>query len=205
MTGLAIAGWLHTDGSVSKRLERALLAGVLPIIAAGAASGWFYLRNKRLTGSYAGGQPEWGRVHLGRVPQSISDVLSSDMFWNTQFSVLRHPLDGRYFSPHARYVVDTWAMKTVFVLVMITGTAVGLRALWRAIRHRDRARVAAIAMLVMICVATFGFEVIYNSGGGGSRYMLPAIVPICMIIAAALYAVPRRLQPAALTAYLTSC
>jgi 4-amino-4-deoxy-L-arabinose transferase-like glycosyltransferase len=64
MTGLAIAGWLHTDGSVSKRLERALLAGVLPIIAAGAASGWFYLRNKRLTGSYAGGQPEWGACTL---------------------------------------------------------------------------------------------------------------------------------------------
>jgi 4-amino-4-deoxy-L-arabinose transferase-like glycosyltransferase len=206
-TGLAIAAWLHSDGSTSKRLERALVAGVLPIVAAGAASGWFYLRNKRLTGNYAGTQLKWGSEHLGRVPRSISDVLHYDAFWNTQFSVLRHPLDGRYLLHHARYVIDTDVMQTLFKVLLILGALVALRALWGAIRHRDRARLAAMALLAMLGVVTFAYEVVYISGGGGSisRYLVPAVVPICMIIAAGLQAVPRRFQPAALAAYLSIC
>jgi 4-amino-4-deoxy-L-arabinose transferase-like glycosyltransferase len=206
-TGLAIAGWLHCDRGTTKRIESALLAGLAPVVAAGMAAGWFYLRNQRLTGSFSGSQPTFASEQLGRVHQSIFGVLHDDRFWISQVSVLRHPLDGRATTFGDRYAVDTRTLVTLFGLAMVAGSLMAVRALWRAVRSRDRVRVAVIGLLAMLLVATFGYEVSYASSGGGiiTRYLLPAAVPICMIVAAGIQTVPVRFQPAALAAYLGIC
>jgi 4-amino-4-deoxy-L-arabinose transferase-like glycosyltransferase len=198
--GLAAAACLHSRGSAASRLGRALLASSLPIVAAAASSGWFYLRNKRLTGTFSGSQPEWAAIHLHRKHRSVSEVLHLENFWNTQFALLRHPLDGRYTAHHARNVIDTRTMVTMLVVLLVLGVLFGVRSLWRAVRGRDRVQLVTIGLLALLAFITFAYEVFYITGGGGSvsRYLLPAALPICMAMAAGLRALPRLVQPAAL-------
>lgn len=51
---LGLAVLLHGTGSPARRLVRAALLGAAPLVAAGVASGWFYLRNVRIYGDVSG-------------------------------------------------------------------------------------------------------------------------------------------------------
>jgi hypothetical protein len=177
------------------------------VVAAVAAVGWFYIRNKDITGNYSGGHPDWAKQHLHSVPHTLSVVLHAESFWTTQYSLLRHPLDGRNKVRGTLYTVDTRVGITLLLVCLSAGVLVGLWRVFGAGRVRDWRQLGAYAVIGAMLVLDFGFQVKYAMDGGGSvsRYTMPALVPICVLIAAGLRILGARLQTVLLGGYLVLC
>jgi hypothetical protein len=204
---LGLACLIRGTGRWLERLTRGTAAALVPVAAAGLSSGWFYLRNKHLTGSFSGSQPDWAAQHLHRISRTYLEVLKSNVFWKTQASPLRHPLDGGHGGTGTRADLDAKLMVVVFALLVVCGAVAALIAVVRGVFRRTVIRLAVVLVLALIALGTFLFEVTYTMGGGGSitRYLLPAVVPIAMLLPAALSLLPFRAQPAFFAAYLACC
>jgi 4-amino-4-deoxy-L-arabinose transferase-like glycosyltransferase len=190
-----------------RRVLRGTGAIVAVIASAALAGGWFFLRNKRLTGNFSGGQTAWAMAHLHRSKHTVSQVLADPNVRKTHYSILRHPLDGRSTPTLLEQRLDTRVMVTTFVICAVVGV---LAILWRlavAARRRNTTLILQAGLLVLLLLFTLGFEVSFVTGGGGStgRYLLPAALPICLLIVAALRSVPTRWQPSLLGGYLLIC
>jgi hypothetical protein len=167
-----------------------LVAAVLPAIGAGLASGWFYVRNKHLTGNFSGRHAEWGIEHAHRVVQPMQDVATNPGFWRGLFGVYRGVLDPLSWSTY-------WLLLLPLFLAVIAG-------LWTLVRRRSTAPDAAlsrsgarasvradrrdrlstgliIAMYLVVTVLLLVTQIDYVAGGGAAntRYsftVLPIIV-----------------------------
>ena len=73
LRGLLSADRLSLRGDAA----RAVAIGIAMV----AASGWFYLRNIRLTGSVTGGHPEWAQENTGRSTPPVLDVATDPVNW----------------------------------------------------------------------------------------------------------------------------
>lgn len=190
---LAAGVLLHDPGERRARLVRAAALGATPIAVAAAASAWFYLRNKRLTGSYTGGHTQWAIDHLSRVPKPLSGVLTSTLFWGTDGQLLRQNggVDA-YLGP---------------VLLGLVAALAGWSWLRRYTRHRppvDRLQAGVVVLLGAQLVATLAGEAQYVTTGGGviTRYLLPALLPLGCVLAAGILALPGRAAGPVLLSYL---
>jgi 4-amino-4-deoxy-L-arabinose transferase-like glycosyltransferase len=206
---LALAVFIHGTPRADRfgaRLLTAITSAVLPILSAAAAAGWFYVRNHRLTGNFSGSEPGYA-AQAGRHTRTFTQVVTNSDFLNTQYSLLRHPIDGRNLSTLLQHRIDTPVMITVFALVVVLGLVVLIARLGRAVRRRDRVRLAVIGLLAMQTVLTIAFEISFIMGEGGSisRYLLPALVPITLLITAGLRLGPRGAHPYFLGIYLLIC
>lgn len=201
---VAVGVWLHDSGRVTRRLGRSVLAGAFPFAAALAASGWFYLRNIRLTGSWTGAQTEFGLANMQRHRRGLADVLNDPSFWEQQLRLMRHPTFGSadWLGPR----------------VLLAAAAVGLVAciLWmvRFARQQTTAELrqpsplVVQAAIVVAMLAQFGgvllIQVLYAGIGGATinRYLLPGLLPIGALLAAAVLAAGRRFAGLGLLVYL---
>jgi hypothetical protein len=158
---------------------------VVPSAAAVAASGWFYRRNVELTGSVAGGNPDWAVEHLGRVQRSVADVLGSTAFWRPslqQFAASPQLGEQANVLLFILPAAGGFMLAAVFVVRGIRARAQGTfpaddqrppPGSSRSIRARaQRAFPADLLLLglVVVCVVgVFAQQALYSSTGGGAK------------------------------------
>jgi len=192
LSGALVLGvWLHDDRKWRARIVRSAVVGAIPLLAAAAASGWFYLRNKHLTGSFTGSHSEWSKAHLHRVTTPFSQVATSERFWKANLQLFRQNagLHDR-ISP---------------ILIAVTvGCAVAGWLIQLTRRRFDRRMAAVVLVLVMQGLGTLILEIGFTSSGGSinARYLLPALLPLGCLLAAGILALPRYLAGPALAAFL---
>lgn len=160
----------------SRSVHDCAVGVVLPVAAAAAASGWFYLRNLALTGSVTGGHPEWAVTHLERETPTLPEVLLSGGFWRLSF---------RQFAASA-----VWADRLnllLFVLPAVVGTLLAGRALLRrrGPGAEDPDRVIALLLVGAVAGVTFQ-QALYVTGSGGAmgRYLAVLVLPFTLAVAA---------------------
>lgn len=140
-----------------------------------ATSGWFYLRNLRLSGSITGGHPEWSAEHLGRTPHSIANLIAEPSTWIKLLGLFGNTDDNR-----------TAAFVSLMVVPVVIALAMACVAVLR--RSVTAAGVLVVCFLMAVVLAVSAMQLMYTSGGGGliPRYALPLLVPISAAIAAGL-------------------
>jgi hypothetical protein len=186
-----VGAWRTAKIDRRRKLLRAALLAAVPLVSAAVVAGWFYVRNKRLTGTFEGSHYAWGHEHLGRNARSIWKVLTRDKFWNGQIGLIEQSKQDAH---------PVYLLMAAVAALTVGATAV---AVVRMRRRPEAVQVAVFLILAVLAVATFVAEVQYISAGGGlnSRYLLPAILPLGCFIAVGIIALPRLLSVVALLAY----
>lgn len=185
---------LHGLTAPSERGHRAKWFGVSALVglAMAAASGWFYLKNLRLTGSVTGGHPEWSAEHLGRTERPIAELAANLDTWTSLLGVFA-------FADH-----DPLISFVVLLLLPALAAAIGW-AVHRVSRSPgDWRRIdLGVALLMTVSAVVIAMQLVYSSGGGGfhARYSLPIMLPIAVLISVGLTG-HRRLAPALVTAWV---
>jgi hypothetical protein len=179
-----VAGLLpRADG---RRHPRASLALVVAAPAAVAAtSGWFYLRNVRLTGSVTGGHPDWAAENQNRVVRPVREVALDPVTWERLPNLF-------WWDGAVPRVVAVW------VLLAVPALLGGVYALTAARRRTPAAaearpdtrarRVLLAAFPVVAVVVAVTVQLVYVSTGGGPypRSLLPVLLPFAFAVAAGL-------------------
>lgn len=191
---LLLGEWMHGERRWAARARRLAVIVLIPLATAAVTSGWFYLRNKHLTGSYTGGHNDWAEVHLHRTRSSFAGVLTANKFWHTNLQLLRQ--NGG---------TDAWLGPLLLEIVAAAAVVVCIVRLIRRGFHVEREQVAIALLLGAQLLVTLVIEAQYVAGGGGviTRYLLPALVPFGVLLASAVLALPRVLAGLALLGYLT--
>ena len=166
---------------------RTLAYLVCAVAAAVAASAWFYLRNRELTGNLLGAH--WGYLPH-RQERPVLEVA-------TNHAVLKQLL-----ATYGYGVVDAVLISLLLVgLPMAVAAVLAVRHL--ALRRRlvpDAALAALLGGLVIIFVA-MQLQYVSRGGGASPRYLEPVIVVVSLGIAWSLTALP-RLVPVLVPAWL---
>ncbi|MBT1678043.1 hypothetical protein [Curtobacterium aurantiacum] len=155
---------------------RALVAAV-PLAAAAAASGWFWLRNQALTGSFSGRPTAWPG-YTPRPHWSEVEIVSMLGFWRQLFALFRGALPIASPLP--------WVLLLLPVLLFVAAL-VARRLRPRGPADEDRwPRRLVVAMLVVVTLLFVVVEIRYAAGGGAplNRYTLTVLVPIALAMAA---------------------
>ncbi|MGW8432091.1 hypothetical protein ACWGJ9_13460 [Curtobacterium citreum] len=168
-------------GRLRGLLARGVVA-VVPLVVAGAASVWFYLRNRRLTGTFSGRPTTW-EGHVPRERRTDVQVVADPDFWRGIFGAFRGALDPLTATP--------WLLLLVPVLLGVL--ALVLRLVVRRPRPERGELLRTGLVVAMFAVVTVLFtvaEVRYVAGGGGTinRYVLTVQLPIALLVAAGLSA-----------------
>ncbi|KQO62177.1 ArnT family glycosyltransferase [Curtobacterium sp. Leaf261] len=189
---------------------RARIVAVLgPVVAAGAASGWFYLHNKATAGNFSGRHAEWGLEHMGRVVRPRLDVAFDGTFWTGLYGVYRGVLPQTDLTQWFIMLVPMALAAAAGVWVLLrrrrTAEHPSRRADGREQRlHRLRTALV-VAMLVAVTILLSVIEIGYVHGGGApnTRYALTVMIVIAMVMAAGLTAV-RRASGVLLTLWIAA-
>lgn len=167
---------------------RAVLVGLAAVVAAG----WFYLRNLRLTGSLIGGDPEWAAANLGREPRPLLDLLTDPAALQRLYSLFSY---GELSVRAATFVL--------LVVPAALGVVAVVRAWPRADVRTRRARVSVGLFLGGTTGLVLAQQALYSAGGGGlnPRYLLPLLLPVCLLLAVGLL-LPERARGGLLVAWV---
>ncbi len=163
-----------------------VVAALVPVVAAAAASGWFWVRNTIVAGSFSGRPKPWP----GWVPRAHftdGEVATKPSFWKQLFALYRGALDLRDPVPWTLLLVPLLLL-AVAAVVLVTRRATGRRR-ERAVRSAEAwPRALVVAMLVTVVVLFVLVEIRYMAGGGApiNRYTLAVWVPIAVAVAAGL-------------------
>jgi len=171
-----------------------ITAALLPVVAAAAASGWFYLRNRALTGNLSGRQAEWGLEHANRVERSATEVATDGTFWRGVFGIYRGAVDPLSWSTWLLLLVPLLLGLAAGVTVLLGGrrapevpAAHAHRTRPTTAQRRDRLGAALVVlMFVAVTVLLVVTEVDYVAGGGSpnTRYSM-TVMPVLTIVMAA--------------------
>jgi hypothetical protein len=159
------------------RVLQGMLAAAVVLIVALLAVGWFYVRNDRLTGNWAGGQPEIAEARYGRQLRSLVDVATDPQVWVRGIGgIVAQPADPS---------VDAWPIRVAgfATIALISALALG-RWVRRVARGRATVPDWLVALLLALTVAGLAAQlVVYVSigGRGHPRYLLLATLPMCLL------------------------
>lgn len=185
-----------------------LVVAATPVVTAALASGWYYLRNRALTGNLSGRQAQWGIEHAGRFVHPVTDVATDDYFWTRLFGLYRGVLD--WSDPLSRL---QWVLLLGPVLL---AALIGLVVLVRrrlVARHEARPGTTSrreqtstwlvCLMLAAVSLLLVVMEIWYVHGGGApnTRYGL-TILPVIAILVGAGLSAARRAYPVLLVAWI---
>jgi hypothetical protein len=201
-------------GAVRARQGRGRWAHVVALALAGpgavlATSGWFYLRNVRLTGTVTGSHFDWALENQNRQERPVWAVLADPETW------LRLPdifwWAGR-LPPNTPLTVTTLVVTALLLvwtpMIVALVTAVRRR---RAPVEPPRVEPSAgplepcrtdelllRALPVVAVLVSVSVQVAYAASSGGvyPRYLLVVSLALCLAIAAGLAVRPRLLVPA---------
>lgn len=166
-----------------------LLRPVIIGLAMIAATGWFYLRNVRLTGTVAGGHPEWAMANTDRTPPPAPlEVAADPVYWAKLLGI---------FSPgNTPDGLTLWALLVApallgAVLAIVLGAA---SRRGRGTPHGSHAAGAAeppaalagVVMLAAVSGLLVAMQFVYVSAAAGNlypRYSLPILSVTCLLIA----------------------
>lgn len=196
-----IAAVALAAGTVRAAQGRGRWTHVIALAVAGpgavlATSGWFYLRNVRLTGTVTGSHFDWALENQNRQERPVWAVLADPETW------LRLPdlfwWAGR-LPPNTPLTVTTLVVTALLLvwapLIVAVVTAARRRTLLveRTVDGLLLRALPVVALLVSVSV-----QVAYASSSGGvyPRYLLVVSLPLCLAIAAGLAVRPRLLVPA---------
>ncbi|WIB59109.1 hypothetical protein DEJ13_11645 [Curtobacterium sp. MCLR17_007] len=160
-----------------------VVAALVPLVAAGAASGWFWVRNHELTGSFSGRPTTW-TGHVPREKRTDLQVVTDPDYWRGIFGAFRGALDPLTATP--------WLL--LLVPVFLAAVAVLLHAVLRGRRRPSSDGFVPAALVVaMFAIVTLLFTIVeirYVAGGGGTinRYVLTVQLPIALLVAGGLAA-----------------
>jgi hypothetical protein len=180
-------------------LFRAVAAGVAAAVVVAVpllTSGWFYARNARLTGNWTGVNRELSRA-IGRdTPSLLGAVLDPDVWTRGVANLFATPL-----APDE----GVWPVRALGLAVIV---AIAVLAVLRAHRRLRSGGVESsdylvAGLLIFVSGATFLQFAAYVSQGGGfsPRYLLPALLPICIGAAYGLLA-PSRARGALVVGFV---
>ncbi len=165
----------HLRGPLRPRVAWATAVGAG--VAVLATSGWFYLRNRALTGNLSGSHPEWAAEHTRRVARPVTEVAVDPAFWSRmseQMSLGSYPRLPRALEPAL-----PWTL-LLLVLPLVVGLVL---AVVRIARGRDRAvPLVLLATVLAACGGIACMQVAHHAGGGSAfaRYffaMIPFLAP----------------------------
>lgn len=169
-----------------------VVAAVLPVVAAGAASGWFWLHNKATSGNFSGRHADWGIENMGRVVRPIREVALDGTFWTSLYGIYRGVLPQtdrtQWFLMVLPMVLAASVGVTLVVRARRTPSAAPARSGARD-RRRDRTALGLlVAMFVVVTVLLSVTEIDYVHGGGAAntRYALTVLPVIAITMAAGL-------------------
>ncbi len=149
----------------------------LPVLAAAAASGWFWLRNEALTGSFSGRPTAWPG-YTPRPHYSEAEVVSMLGFWRQLFALYRGSLPIASPLP--------WVLLLVPVLLFVAALVLRRLRPWAPADDDRWPRRLVVAMLVVVTLLFVVVEIRYTAGGGAplNRYTLTVLLPIVFAMAA---------------------
>lgn len=183
-------------------VERALagVGGAVVVLAAPLLiSAWFYERNRRLTGNWVGAVPGFAEV-LGRATRPLIDVVLDVDVWRSGVAALI----VQPTTPDERSFL-LWTLPLIAVVVV--AALAGGRCL-RCISRRNLEPTDLLVGMLLVAAAagTIGEYLIHVASGGGQnpRYLLPALLPICLAAAYGLRG-GRRTRGVLLVGFTTAC
>lgn len=220
--GLVLAWWIQSRSPWPRRIAVSIGVALIPMAAAGVASGWFYLRNLNLTGSFTGGHPEWSAAHLGRKQLSISAVLrQKDGGWEV-LNQLYLQKSGSWMQYGEDLVAGLLMLSAAVFLVSVVLWVVRragaplpdssevpeseiptAAAPTRSFSVETARSLSVGTVMGMQLLITLVVLIGYMAGGGGaiSRYLLPALFTIAVLFGFGVVGLARRLRATALALY----
>lgn len=203
---LGVGTWLHDRGRAGRRLVRSLLVGAIPFAAALGGSGWFYWRNIQRTGSWVGAQTDFSVAHMNRRRRGHFDVLTDPEFWEQQLRLMRHAAPGGADWLGPRVLLAVGAIGVVTCVVWIVRFVRQDADRGPSSRQPSPAVVQAAIVIALVAqlIGVVLVQVVYAGIGGATinRYVLPGLLPVGALFAAAVLAAGRRLAGLALLVYL---
>ena len=161
-----------------------LVAAVgLPVLA----SGWFYARNRALTGDWTGSQPDVSEAYFDRVVRPPIEVVTDLDFW-------KYALGSLFPQPRDPSALIEWAHDLAFGAVVVVLALFVLRLVLDRRKLSLRSPlVAPIAVLAAAAGGVVAQQVQHGANGGApnARYLLPAALPIFLAAAWALLGIRR--------------
>lgn len=214
---------LTRDGSESRgrpAVVGRIVAAAAPVLGAVAASGWFYLRNKAITGNFSGRQAQWGIEHARRLVRPIEEIAVDGSVWRGLFGIFRGAVDPMDLPTWLVLLVPLVLGLVVAIVASFrgpgrdrrgTGADLDRRALRArgsviSDRRRDRlASVLVVLMLVAVTVLLVVTQLDYVAGGGSpnTRYSM-TVLPIIAIVMAAGLTFWRPLSGVLVTAWMVA-
>ncbi|WP_022902652.1 hypothetical protein [Curtobacterium sp. B8] len=168
-----------------------VVVALVPVVAAAAASGWFWVRNTIVAGSFSGRPKAWP----GWVPRphfTDQEVATKPAFWKQLFALYRGALDLRDAVPWILLLAPVLllAVSLVVLLVRRITTRRGQNPGRSSAPGDGWPRTLVVAMLVTVVVLFVLVEIRYMAGGGApiNRYTLSVWAPIAIALAAGLRA-----------------
>ncbi|MCS6529422.1 hypothetical protein [Curtobacterium flaccumfaciens] len=179
-----------------------IVATVLPLAGAGLASGWFYLRNKALSGNISGRHVQWGLDNLNRTERPHVEVATSSGFWSSLFALYRSHPNGndplQWVLLLGPITVLGIVLKLMLLLVRRVNAGRATAVAGRRPRRGDRiAPALVVAMFATVSVLLIVVEIDYVHGGGApiTRYALTMLPVVTIMMAAGLTAFRRSSGP----------
>ncbi len=211
-SGLVLAWWIRSASHWQRRLTFSIGIAMIPATAAIVAAGWFYLRNIRLSGSWTGGHFDWAAANLGRATAPLNVVIAQTQGGWALIEQLFQHRPGRWITRGGMLVALLVTLSTAVLLFNVVRRLTG--------RHRptgptgdpptgfrlsdDGASAFSMAAVLAVQLGiTMAMLFAYVAGGGApiTRYLLPALLPICVAFAYGLFGIGRRLRAPVLALY----
>lgn len=141
------------------------------------ASGWWWLRNLRLTGNLQGSQAEYWTQARGWETRGLGEIVLDDQFW---FAMMQQLFSTTFMRPREPWVIWGWlGIALLFLAPVLVGVLALVADRWRGRREAGAGTEVIVALTLIGVLATvIATQVSYSMSSGSAlpRYFF-ALVP----------------------------